>query len=193
MAANEEICKFKYSPQDSFEVVIITNAVGDHDGYLELAAAVKLITPFVPNSSVLWTNAPSSHKLVKGGKNYIHVFSLFKYLSNYNLNNKSHPSEYYTAKSVISDLLLGVQSKAFDPFCEIKTQLCAIQESLNEAIVTLNNHTSESIDTAASADVLKLQELFQNIHAEYDKKLTFTTDTILENIKNVKDLLCLNK
>ena len=78
---------FMYSPDSSLEVVIITNSDGDHDGYLELTAAAKVMSPFLSNgSSAVWTNAAPSHKLIKNNKNYIHVFGLFKYLSNYNLN-----------------------------------------------------------------------------------------------------------
>ena len=184
--------KFNYLPDNSLEVVIITNSTNDHDGYLELTAAIKLMSPFLSNASALWTNAASSHKLTKNNKNYIHVFSLFKYLSNYNLNNKKHPPEYYNIKMIICDLLMGVQSKSFDPLCEIKTQLCAIQESLNETIGTLNNHATTT-NVVAPNNVDKLQEIVQNLHMECVNKMTFNTETILENIKNIKDLVCLAK
>ncbi|AAA66759.1 viral capsid protein [Autographa californica nucleopolyhedrovirus] len=185
---------FMYSPDSSLEVVIITNSDGDHDGYLELTAAAKVMSPFLSNgSSAVWTNAAPSHKLIKNNKNYIHVFGLFKYLSNYNLNNKKRPKEYYTLKSIISDLLMGAQGKVFDPLCEVKTQLCAIQESLNEAISILNVHSNDAAANPPAPDINKLQELIQDLQSEYNKKITFTTDTILENLKNIKDLMCLNK
>nr|UIX56155.1 P24 [Hyphantria cunea nucleopolyhedrovirus]UIX56301.1 P24 [Hyphantria cunea nucleopolyhedrovirus] len=182
---------FSYAPDSSFEVVIITNAPHDHDGYLEVSAAARLLARFQKNVSALWlwTNAAPSHKLVRNNKNYLHVFGLFKYLQNYNLNTKAHPSEYYTVKSIICDLMMGAQCNAFDPLCEIKTQLCAIQESLNEAIQTLNKHAAAQ--PAAAAPIAS--ELAETLHSEYSKKLTFATDTILDNVKSIKDLVCLNK
>ncbi|ABL76050.1 p24 [Maruca vitrata nucleopolyhedrovirus] len=179
---------FSYSPDSNLEVVIITNSDGDHDGYLELTAAAKLMLPFLSNGgSAVWTNAAPSHKLIKNNKNYIHVFGLFKYLSNYNLNNKKRPKEYYILKSIISDLLTGAQNKAFNPMCEIKTQLCAIHEGVNETISILK------VDDPPVSEINKFQGLIQDLQLEYNKKITFTTDTILENLKNIKDLMCMNK
>ncbi|AAK85678.1 P24 [Epiphyas postvittana nucleopolyhedrovirus] len=180
---------FTYAPDNNLEVIIITNSPNDYDGYLELNGAAKLLAPFLHKSAAaLWTNAAPSHKLIRNNKNYLHVFGLFKYLQNYNLHVKSHhPVEYYTIKSIICDLLMGAQSKIFDPLCEIKTQLCAIQESLNEAIITLNNHA------ANPAPVGESRELIESLHADYSNKLTFATDTILDNVKSIKDLVCLNK
>ncbi|ANF29673.1 p24 [Catopsilia pomona nucleopolyhedrovirus] len=187
---------------NGLEVVIITNAFGDHDGYLELTAATKLTSPFLTgthsSSNALWNNVAPSHKLIKNNKNYIHVFSLCKYLCNYNLNAKKHPPEYYTLKSIICDLLLGSQSKAFDPVCEVKTQLCAIQESINETIAILNNHVIAANDKNNSGDsfndsIKKLYESVQNLQNEHNTKITFSTETILDNIKNIKDLMCMNK
>lgn len=176
---------FNYAP-DSIEGIIITNAPNDYDGYLELSAASRLLAPFHKNSSAIWTGAAPSHKLIRNNKNYLHVFGLFKYLQNYNLNTKTHAPEYYTLKSLICDLLMGAQNKPFDPLYEIKTQLCAIQESLNEVIVILKNHTvTEPIDEA--------RHLAETLHSEYSTKLTFATDTILDNVKSIKDLVCLNK
>ncbi|AUR45057.1 P24 caspid protein [Spilosoma obliqua nucleopolyhedrosis virus] len=184
---------FTYAPDNSFEVVIITNAPHDHDGYLELGAAACLLAGFQKNVTALWlwTNAAPSHKLIKNNKNYLHVFGLFKCLQNYNLNTKTHPSEYYTIKSIICDLMMGVQCNAFDPLCEIKTQLCVIQESLNEAIETLNKHAAAQPAPIASCE--EARELAETLHSEYSKKLTFATDTILDNVKSIKDLVCLNK
>ncbi|AGR56916.1 P24 [Choristoneura occidentalis alphabaculovirus] len=179
---------FDYASDSSFEVIIITNAPHDYDGYIELGAAARLLAPFQKNISALWTNAAPSHKLTRNNKNYLHVFGLFKYLQNYNLNTKKHPPEYYTIKSVICDLMMGSQGKTFDPLCEIKTQLCAIQESLNEAIVTLNGHAA-----ADPAPRTEARELVESLHSEYSKKLTFATDTILDHVKSIKDLVCLNK
>ncbi|AKN81030.1 P24 [Lonomia obliqua multiple nucleopolyhedrovirus] len=192
-----ETQNFNYSPNKTLEVVIITNSAGDHDGYLELTAATKIMSPFLSNnnnnSSALWTSVAPSHKLMKNNKNYIHVFSLFKHLSNYNLNNKNHPPEYYTVKSLICDLLMGMQSKQLDPLCEIKTQLCAIQESLNESIVILNNHVTAN-NTNISLDFAnKLQETIKTQHLDSINKLTFGTETILESIKTIKDIMCLSK
>ncbi|QBC76008.1 capsid protein [Neophasia sp. alphabaculovirus] len=182
---------FNYAPDNSLEVIIITNAPNDHDGYLELSGAARLLAPFLQKSAAtLWTNASSSHKLIKNNKNYLHVFGLFRYLQNYNLYTKSHPPEYYTVKAIICDLLLGVQTKTFDPLCEIKTQLCAIQESLNEAIVIINNHASAETPRAPDTEA---RELAESLHSEYSKKLTFATDTILDHVKSIKDLVCLNK
>nr|AFS51901.1 DekiORF23 [Dendrolimus kikuchii nucleopolyhedrovirus] len=194
-----EMCEFTYPPDNSLEVVIITNTAGDHDGYLELSAAVKLFAFFLNNnnSSMLWANVAPSHKLIKNNKKYVHVFSLFKYLCNYNLNAKTHPREYYTIKSVICDLLSGAQGKQFDPMCEIKTQLCAIQQSLNEAIGVLNEHVAEAssppLSQSLQEDIIKTQDLIQALHTEHKTNIKFTTETILENIKNIKDLMCLNK
>ncbi|AOT85495.1 p24 [Cyclophragma undans nucleopolyhedrovirus] len=193
-----QTCEFTYPPDNTLEVIIITNTSGDHDGYLELSAAIRLFAPFLNNNSMLWANVAPSHKLIKNNKKYVHVFSLLKYLSNYNLNAKNHPQEYYTIKSVVCDLLSGVQNKQFDPMCEIKTQLCAIQESLNEAIDVLNGHVAAEGAAVASAlppaqDLNNIQELIQTLHAEYKTNMKFTTETILDNIKNIKDLMCLNK
>ncbi|QDL57021.1 P24 [Dione juno nucleopolyhedrovirus] len=181
---------FAYSPDGGFEVIIITNAPNDHDGYLELGGAARLLAPFQKSASVLWTSAAPSHKLIRNNKNYLHVFGLFKYLQNYNLNARAHPPEFYTVKSVICDLLMGAQNKMLDPLVEIKTQLCAVQESLNEAIVILNNHVATE---PAQSAILDARELTESLHSEYSKKLTFATDTILDHVKNIKDLVCLNK
>ncbi|AGR57065.1 P24 [Choristoneura rosaceana nucleopolyhedrovirus] len=185
-----DTCTFNYASDSSFEVIIITNTPHDYDGYLELSAASRLLMPFQKNISTLWTNAAPSHKLIRNNKNYLHVFGLFKYLQNYNLNTKKHPPEYYTIKSIICDLMMGAQGKTFDPLCEIKTQLCAIQESLNEAIVTLNGHAAAD---PAPGVACETRELVESLHSEYSKKLTFATDTILDHVKSIKDLVCLNK
>lgn len=178
---------FSYAPDSSFEVILITNSPHDHDGYLELGAAARLLAPFQKNISAVWSGAAPSHKLIRNNKNYLHVFGLFKYLQNYNLNTPAHPPQYHTIKAVIGDLMTGAQNTAFDPLCEIKTQLCAIQESLNEACATLNAHASSS---GAPGDA---REAVEALHSEYSKRLTFATDTILEHVKSLKDLVCLNK
>lgn len=187
-----ETQNFNYSPDYSFEVVILTGANGDHDGYLEASAATKLMAPFLGSSFSLLTSVAPSHKLIKNNKNYIHIFSLFKYLSNYNLNNKNHPPEYYTLKSVICDLLLGVQSKSFDPLFEIKSELYSIQESINGIMAILNNNHVYN-DVIPSSDINNFKEILQNLHAECLNKMSFNTETLLDNVKAVKDLICLNK
>ncbi|USC25964.1 p24 [Palpita vitrealis nucleopolyhedrovirus] len=181
---------FVYSPENSLEVVVINNSEGDYDGYLELNAVIKILSSFVgKNGSTVWANASPSHKLIKNNKHYLHVFGLFKYLQNYNLNNKIHSKEYYTLKKIITDLLSGTQNKTFDPLCEVKTQLCAVQESLNEAISLLNVHVNDS----SSQNVNQIKEFVNELQCEHNKKINFITDTILENLKNIKDLMCLNK
>lgn len=93
---------FVYSPENSLEVVVINNSEGDYDGYLELNAVIKILSSFVgKNGSTVWANASPSHKLIKNNKHYLHVFGLFKYLQNYNLNNKIHSKEYYTLKKLL--------------------------------------------------------------------------------------------
>ncbi|ABI13908.1 viral capsid protein [Anticarsia gemmatalis multiple nucleopolyhedrovirus] len=192
MVDSPDTLTFSYAPDSSLEVIIITNAANDHDGYLEVNGAARLLAPLLQKSaSGLWTGAAPSHKLTRNNKNFLHVFGLFKYLQSYNLNASAHPPQYYTVKAIICDLLMGVQTKTFDPLCEIKTQLCAIQESLNEAIVIINNHASAEPPFAPPNT--EARELAELLHSEYSKKLTFATDTILDNVKSIKDLVCLNK
>jgi hypothetical protein len=192
---------FIYPPDNSLEVVILTSTNGDHDGYLEASAANKLMTPFLNNSTSLMAAAAPSHKLIKNNKSYIHVFSLFKYLSNYNLNNKNHPPEYYTLKSVICDLLMGVQSKSFDPLCDIKSELYSIQESINGIVAVLNDTENKNINNAtavyndaiSTGGINSIKETLQAFQTEFINKMTFNTETLLDNVKSVKDLICLTK
>lgn len=98
-----------YFFDSSLEVVIIINLDGDYDGYLELIVVVKVMLFFFSNGSlVVWINVVFLYKLIKNNKNYIYVFGLFKYLLNYNLNNKKCFKEYYIFKLIISDLFMGV-------------------------------------------------------------------------------------
>ncbi|QWO71662.1 p24 [Orgyia pseudotsugata single capsid nuclopolyhedrovirus] len=125
--------QFQYD-DEQIEVMIIDNGDEDRDGYVELTAAVKLITPISSirnfNKAVMWTNVMPSQKLTRNNKNYVHVNALCKYLFTYNLANSKHPPQYYVLKRLIGDLIVGAQSQVVDPIYEIKTQLCSLQECL---------------------------------------------------------------
>ncbi|UZE89707.1 P24 [Parapoynx stagnalis nucleopolyhedrovirus] len=192
---SSETYNFNYTPDSSLEVVILTNSTGDHDGYLEASAATKLLAPIAGTSFSPLTNTSPSHKLIKNNKTYIHVFGLLKYLSNYNLNIKNRPLEYYTLKSVICDLLLGVQSKSFDPLSDIKSDLANIQESVNGILAVINNihvYNNNDVNTT-TIDTNALKDILQNLHTECMSKISFSTETLLDNVKAVKDLICMNK
>jgi Baculovirus P24 capsid protein len=192
--SSSETYNFTYSPDSSLEVVILTNSTGDHDGYLEASAAAKLLAPFASNTFSPLANVSPFHKLIKNNKTYIHVFSLLKYLSNYNLNSKTRPVEYYTLKSVICDLLLGAQSKSFDPLTDIKSDLVSIQESINGILAVINNiHVYNNDASTTTIDINSLKDILQNSHTECMSKISFSTETLLDNVKAIKDLICMNK
>ncbi|QEI03699.1 P24 [Rachiplusia nu nucleopolyhedrovirus] len=148
--ANTPTQKFQYN-DDVIEVVIIENSEEDRDGYVELSAAAKLLTPLVNirnfSKAVLWANVSPSQKLTRNSKNYIHVFALGKYLSSYVFTNKVHHPQYYVLKQLFCDLLVGAQSQVVDPLNDIKNQLCSLQECLSS-----NNHSSMSLSLYQPSD-----------------------------------------
>jgi hypothetical protein len=214
--ATTTLSQFVYPPNNNnLEVVIITNTPNDCDGYLELNAATKLLVPFSGNAlaTTVWSNAAPSHKLTKNNKNYLHVFALFKYLASYNLNNArlSHVAEYYILKTIIGDLLAGVQSKSFggngggsgggvfsggndhttfittanNNLDNVKNQLEALQKNVSSL-------ERKIVDAQQSCSAV-LTENLHNLHTQCINKMTFNTETILENVKSIKDLVCLAK
>ncbi|AIU41347.1 p24 [Sucra jujuba nucleopolyhedrovirus] len=151
---------FQYD-DECIEVVIIENNEDDRDGYVELSAATRLVSPIVTirgfNKAVMWTNVHPSHKLTRNSKNYVHAFALCKYLSAYNLSNKRHPPQMFVLKRLISDLIMGGQSQMIDPISDIKNQLCTLQECLS-ANVTGGN-LSNGVNN--SAMVTGMQQIYQ--------------------------------
>nr|AGS47947.1 capsid protein p24 [Ectropis obliqua nucleopolyhedrovirus] len=195
--------QFKYD-DDTLEVVIIDNGENDCDGYVELSAAAKLLTPIATirgfNKAVMWTNVLPSHKLIRNNKNYIHVFALCKYLAMYNLNNSRHPPEYYVLKRLVNDLLMGVQSQMVDPINDIKTQLCTLQECFtnqNYNVINNKNDNGNIIDTnnSGSGVVGGINDIYlpttQTLSASNNNNLTWI-DSMRDIVRNENNTLYSN-
>ncbi|AAY84065.1 P24 [Chrysodeixis chalcites nucleopolyhedrovirus] len=216
--------QFHYD-DEVLEVVIIENSDDDRDGYVELGSATKLLAPLVTirnfNKAVLWTNVNASQKLTRNNKNYIHVFSLGKYLSSYVLNSKKvHPPQYFVLKRLFCDLIMGAQSQVVDPLNEIKTQLCTLQECLNTNSgqlyqpdfdkVNINNNVLgsngvgyDTVDTIREIIRTENASLYSNItsaldsvksmQADLTNKLAFSNDTMVDSFKSIKDIIIRKK
>lgn len=198
----------------AIEVVIIDNGDDDRDGYVEVACAAELLTPIVTirnfNKAVLWANVPASQKLIRNNKNYVHVFALCRYLSTYNLSQKSHPSAYFIVKQLICDLLVGAQSQIIDPINDIKTQICSLQDCLTSSNTFVGgggggDNINYAIDYHSLCDAVREclraenNTLYANLTASLDNvksmqldltnKLAFSNDTMLDNFKSIKDMM----
>ncbi|AKN80606.1 P24 [Perigonia lusca single nucleopolyhedrovirus] len=186
------------------EVVIIDNGEDDRDGYVELLAATKLLSPLVTmrgfNKAVLWTNVIPSQKLTRNNKNYIHVFALGKYISMYNMStSEPRPAEYYVLKRLISDLLIGVQSNVIDPLADIKTQLCTLQDCISSTggVVMAGSasgnseiyQSSSSSSFAVPAPPIQTPinyDFFKDVVCQENAALLSHINTGLESIRNLQ-------
>nr|UWK31534.1 p24 [Spodoptera exigua multiple nucleopolyhedrovirus] len=194
--------QFQYNDK-LLEVVIIENGEDDRDGYVELTAAAQLIAPLVNirgfNPAVMWANVHNSQKLSRNNKNYIHVFALGKYLSSYRLSsNGAQRPELLTLKQLMCDLLVGAQSQIVDPLVDIKTQLCNLQECIQNGNINNNssaiydndvgggggNHLS-SYDGGKNNSIDNVQLLRDIIRSEH-ASLYSSISTALDNIKSMQ-------
>ncbi|AUF81649.1 p24 [Malacosoma neustria nucleopolyhedrovirus] len=185
---------------ESIEVVIIENNENDRDGYVECSIAARLLAPIVTirgfNKSVLWTNVHSSQKLMRNNKNYVHVFSLCRYMGMYSLSTSSHPHEYYILKQLICDLIIGAQSQMIDPLLDIKKQICTLQDCITGTTqagsggenaagnITIYHPTTMST-SAATANVYDYENVREMIRTELSIFLS-SVGNIMENVKNMQ-------
>jgi hypothetical protein len=213
---NDTSTEFQYEDQ-TLEVVIIENGEDDRDGYIELTAAAKLIAPLVNirgfNHAVLWANVITSQRLTRNNKHYVHVFALGRYLSSYKLTSPNK-REVQAVKQLICDLIIGAQSHLVDPLVDIKTQLCTLQECLNNnsGMYQSNNPAVASFETGIPSnsteiwrDILRSEHnaLFANIggaletiksmQADLTNKIAFSNDTMLDGFKSIKDIMLRKK
>nr|ANW09685.1 p24 [Malacosoma sp. alphabaculovirus]ANW12336.1 p24 [Malacosoma sp. alphabaculovirus] len=193
--------QFQYD-DESIEVVIIENSENDRDGYVEYSIAARLLAPIVTirgfNKSVLWTNVHSSQKLMRNNKNYIHVFSLCRYMGMYSLSTSSHPHEYYILKQLICDLIIGAQSQMIDPLLDIKKQICTLQDCITGTTggvgsggenatggTTIYHPTTVSSSSTNTANVYDYENVREMIRTELSIFLSGVSN-IMENIKNMQ-------
>ncbi|UJZ88981.1 p24 [Erannis ankeraria nucleopolyhedrovirus] len=186
---------FQYD-DELIEVVIIENGNDDRDGYVELLALTKLLSPIVNirgfNKAVLWTNLLPCHKLTRNNKNYVHVLGICKYLSMYNLGtNHQTNAVLITIKRLVSDLLMGAQSQIIDPITEIKTQLCTLQECLT-ANTTTNGPIVSGMqmyqpNSATSIyDSSTVVDSIRDVLRQESANIVSNISVSLENIKNLQ-------
>nr|QED40070.1 P24 [Spodoptera frugiperda multiple nucleopolyhedrovirus] len=214
-ASDNSSLQFQYNDK-LLEVVIIENSDEDRDGYVELNAAAQLIAPIASirgfSPAVMWANTHNSQKLTRNNKNYVHVFSLGKYLSMYKPPPQGvHRPELLTLKQLIGDLLVGAQSQIVDPLLDIKTQLCTLQECItNNQSSTLyesnydnlknNNNNSGNNDellrdmiraehASLFANINNALENIKNMQADLTNKIAFSNDTMLDGFKSIKDMM----
>lgn len=207
--------EFQYDDQ-TLEVVIIENGEDDRDGYIELTAAAKLIAPLVNirgfNHAVLWANVIASQRLTRNNKHYVHVFALGRYLSSYKLTSPNK-REVQAVKQLICDLIIGAQSHLVDPLVDIKTQLCTLQECLNNNSgmyqsnppvasfeTAIPNNSTEiwrdilrSEHTALFANIGGALETIKSMQADLTNKIAFSNDTMLDGFKSIKDMMLRKK
>ncbi|AXU41611.1 P24 capsid [Spodoptera eridania nucleopolyhedrovirus] len=213
--AADNSTQFQYNDK-LLEVVIIENGEYDRDGYVELTAACQLIAPLVNirgfNPAVMWANAHNSHKLSRNNKNYVHVFALGKYLSSYKLSSDgAQRPELLTLKQLMCDLLIGAQSQIVDPLVDIKTQLCNLQECIqnggngsttiyqsNSSPYDLKNNTNEheilrdiirSEHASLYSGISNTLDSIKSMQADLTNKIAFSNDTMLDGFKSIKDSL----
>lgn len=193
--------QFQYNDK-LLEVVIIENGEDDRDGYVELTAAAHLIAPLVNirgfNPAVMWANVHNSQKLSRNNKNYVHVFALGKYLSSYRLSsNGAQRPELLTLKQLMCDLLVGAQSQIVDPLVDIKTQLCNLQECIqngNGSTIYNNGSSSNHLSSydngggggGGKSNSTDNVELLRDIIRSEHASLYSSISTALDNIKSMQ-------
>ncbi|ABY65842.1 p24 [Orgyia leucostigma nucleopolyhedrovirus] len=187
--------QFQYD-DEQIEVIIIDNGEEDRDGYVELSAAVRLISPIATirnfNKAVMWTNVLPCQKLTRNNKNYVHVNALCKYLFTYNLANAKHPHQYYVLKRLIGDLIVGAQSQIVDPIHEIKTQLCTLQECLtgNQLGSDLQQQQHQTVFQPTTSRIHDASpswsESFREIVRHENNAVYTNVMALLDHIKNVQ-------
>ncbi|QEI03500.1 P24 [Spodoptera cosmioides nucleopolyhedrovirus] len=217
-AGGDNSTQFQYNDK-LLEVVIIENGEDDRDGYVELTAACQLIAPLVNirgfNPAVMWANVHNSQKLSRNNKNYVHVFALGKYLSSYRLSsNGGQRPELLTLKQLMCDLLVGAQSQIVDPLVDIKTQLCNLQECIqnggNGSTIYQSNVQYDSNNSKGgnnNDNVELLRDIIRSEHAslyssistaldniksmqaDLTNKIAFSNDTMLDGFKSIKDIV----
>lgn len=191
----KEIAHYRYDDDDEdIEVIVIENGNDDRDGYVEVASAIKLLSPLVTirgfNRTIFWNNVHPSQKLTRNNKNYIHVFALSRYLATYNLSNRQHPSQYYVLKRLISDLIIGAQSQIVDPLSDIKKQLCTIQECVGTGVANNNNNTN--VVNMPSSSTSSSNQIYQPTTIPYDNGLSSWTDSMKELFREENSILLAN-
>lgn len=196
--AHHPSTQFQYD-DESIEVVIIENSENDRDGYVEYSIAARLLAPIVTirgfNKSVLWTNVHSSQKLMRNNKNYIHVFSLCRYMGMYSLSTSCHPHEYYILKQLICDLIIGAQSQMVDPLLDIKKQICTLQDCItgtsggNAENGPSNNNNSNTIyhptTVSSSANAYDYENVREMIRTELSVFLS-GVGNMVESVKSMQ-------
>nr|WOC30972.1 hypothetical protein GACBDANE_00021 [Spodoptera litura nucleopolyhedrovirus] len=218
---------FNYDEHEPIEVFVIENNLGggagvDTDSFVEIKSLCKLIAPLVNirhfNPAMLWSTTQTSHRLIKNGKNYVHMFTICKYLSSYNLSNRAHPHEYYALKQLLRDMFIGRQVErsneeiaTSENFKDIKNKLCSLQECLtvggvaavvasdDPTISTLNDclknltdlvYTVRSDTAVMYADLNSaIENLKTQTQLDVMNKIAFGNDTLLDGIKSIKDIL----
>ncbi|QNV47854.1 viral capsid protein [Alphabaculovirus altersperidaniae] len=215
-AVVDNSAQFQYNDK-LLEVVIIENGEDDRDGYVELIAVSQLIAPLVNirgfNPAVMWANVHNSQKLTRNNKSYVHVFALGKYLSSYKLSpsgGQQRP-ELLTLKQLMCDLLVGAQSQIVDPLVDIKTQLCTLQECIQNnnsstiysspSLPPFENLKGSGNDHDFIKDLIRsehaslynsLSNAFDNIksmQADLTNKIAFSNDAMLDGFKSIKDII----
>jgi Baculovirus P24 capsid protein len=186
---------FQYD-DELIEVLIIENGNDDRDGYVELLALTKLLSPIVHirgfNKAVLWTNLLPCHKLTRNNKNYVHVLGICKYLSMYNLGtNRQTNAVLVTIKRLVSDLLMGAQSQIIDPITEIKSQLCTLQECLTANTTTNGPIVSgmqiyQPNNATSVYDGSTVVDSIRDVLRQESANIVSNINVSLENIKNLQ-------
>ncbi|AXS67770.1 p24 [Cryptophlebia peltastica nucleopolyhedrovirus] len=214
---NSEATRFHYN-DESIEVVIIENGEDDRDGYIELGAAADLLAHIVTirgfNKAVLWANVIPSQRLTRNNKNYVHVFTLCKYLATLNLASSINTQQLSLIKRIVCDLMMGVQSQVVDPLSDIKSQICHIKDCLTngapksdspDSIYQPTVYDSSSSWTDSLRDLLRNEhntllsnfnlalENIKSLQIDLTNKLAYSNDTMLDNFKSLKDMIVRKK
>ncbi|AAR28903.1 p24 capsid protein [Leucania separata nucleopolyhedrovirus] len=230
------------SPQFQYDnikidVFIIENRVEgynevDRDAFVEIKSACRLLSPLVTRPAltpaVLWSHTPVSQRILKNDKNYVHTFSLFRYLINYNMSDRSQPPQYYILKRLLRDLLAGCQNDepapiAIDPpavtdesIRDLKSQLCSIQECLVSSQALYSDNSSTAVGGGSDANnqcfetirdalnklnsdlavmhtnLLESLSSIKSMQHDVTNKIAFSNDTMIDNIKSIKDIILRN-
>lgn len=121
---------FNYE-DESIDVSVFENEMGEKDGFADALVVSKLLAPIVNvrnwNYNYLVGNASARMKLVKNGKYYVHALLICKYLAD---TSQTNTPEYHMLRRLALDLLNGVQD--IQSHCSVNTPVNAVVSDDNK-------------------------------------------------------------
>lgn len=198
---------FNYE-DESIDVSVFENEMGEKDGFADALVVSKLLAPIVNvrnwNYNYLVGNASARMKLVKNGKYYVHALLICKYLAD---TSQTNTPEYHMLRRLALDLLNGVQDIQShgslstpvnamvsddnrEHLLDIKTQLGNLQDLINRRDFTQykTDESSSSFNTmgemltALNTMNLTIDNLKLSL-SESTNRVLQKSDEILEHVQ----------